>query len=274
MAGTIATIPVPKAKKGKGKPKSKEKPSLVEQLLSMAEGVEVFNTLDRCGYAVVPVGEGTDAHLETHPVHGRGFRDWLQHQHYRKTKGAVSASVMTDALNTVESWALFDGKTENVYVRVGHADNRTYLDLGDPMWRAVEVDSKGWRVLSKSPVRFQRTGGMLPLPMPERGGHLDELKQFLNLDWTGDDWLLLLGWMVACLYHAGPYPVLILVAEQGSGKSTFCRVLRQLLDPSMAAVRAAPRDQHDLFIAAENSRLIVLDNLSGIPPGWLTPSAD
>jgi hypothetical protein len=42
-------------------------------------------------------------------------------------------------------------------------------------------------------------------------------------------------------------------------------MLKALLDPNAAPVRALPRDEHELMIAANNSYLLAFDNLSGLP---------
>ena len=109
---------------------------------------------------------------------------------------------------------------------------------------------------------------MAALPEPVRGGSVSELRAFVNVADDGD-WHLLLGWLVGALRPAGPYPVLGLHGEQGSAKTTTARVLGELVDPSTVPVRAAPRDERDLMIAATNRWLVNLDNLSRIPP-WLS----
>jgi hypothetical protein len=63
--------------------------------------------------------------------------------------------------------------------------------------------------------------------------------------------------------------LVVLSGEQGSAKSTFSAVLRALIDPNAAPLRALPRDDRDLFIAANNAHLLVFDNVSGMP-GWLS----
>ena len=73
--------------------------------------------------------------------------------------------------------------------------------------------------------------------------------------------------MLAVLRPHGPYPVLVLSGEQGSAKSTFSKILRALLDPNAAPLRALPREDRDLFIAATNSHLLTFDNVSGLPSG-------
>jgi hypothetical protein len=103
------------------------------------------------------------------------------------------------------------------------------------------------------------------LPAPVRGGSLDELRPFVNLA-GDDDWRLLAAWLVAALRPRGPYPLLCLHGEQGSSKSTTARVVRALIDPSSAPLRAEPRDEHDLIIAATNSWVVAFDNLSQLSP--------
>src|SRR5262249_45904109 len=57
--------------------------------------------------------------------------------------------------------------------------------------------------------------------------------------------------------------------EQGSAKSTNAKVLRRLIDPNTALLRAEPREARDLAIAAHNAWLIAFDNLSWLSD-WLS----
>jgi hypothetical protein len=59
--------------------------------------------------------------------------------------------------------------------------------------------------------------------------------------------------------------LLVLAGEQGSAKSTLAGMLRALVDPNVAPLRALPRDDRDLFIAANNAHLLAFDNASGLP---------
>ena len=47
------------------------------------------------------------------------------------------------------------------------------------------------------------------------------------------------------------------------------KVIKSLIDPSMPELRTMPRNERDLMIAAENSWLLVFDNISSIPV-WLS----
>jgi hypothetical protein len=65
------------------------------------------------------------------------------------------------------------------------------------------------------------------------------------------------------------YPVMVLFGEQGSAKSTFSEILRALVDPNTAPLRALPREDRDLFIAASNGHVLAFDNVSGLP-AWIS----
>src|SRR5262249_62084935 len=68
----------------------------------------------------------------------------------------------------------------------------------------------------------------------------------------------------AALRPGRPFPVLVVNGEQGSAKSTLCRMARALIDPNEAALRRPPRDDRDLMIAASNAWVVGFDNLSGL----------
>ena len=140
--------------------------------------------------------------------------------------------------------------------------------LSDETWRAVEIDATGWRVVDNPPVRFRRASGMQPLAMPVPGGSVETLRSFLNVQ-SDTDFVLVVAWALACLRDRGPYPVIVLSGEQGSAKSTFSAILRALLDPNTAPLRALPREDRDLFIAASNGHVLAFDNVSGLP-AWIS----
>lgn len=63
--------------------------------------------------------------------------------------------------------------------------------------------------------------------------------------------------------------MIALSGEQGSAKSTFSAILRAIVDPNTAPLRALPREDRDLFIAARNGHVLAFDNISDLPP-WLS----
>jgi hypothetical protein len=239
-------------------------PTQADILIELAQSAELFHAPDGTGFADLDM----NGHRETWPIRSKGFRRWLARLFYDETQGAPGSEALASALNVIEAKAHFDAPEREVYVRVGGLDGRLYLDLADETWRAVEIDVTGWRVIDNPPVRFRHAAGMQPLPMPVRGGSVETLRGFLNLK-ADTDFVLVVAWALACLRDCGPYPVIVLSGEQGSAKSTFSAILRALLDPNTAPLRALPREDRDLFIAAINGRVLAFDNVSGLP-AWIS----
>src|SRR6516225_2570699 len=242
----------------------RRRPTQADILIGLAEAAELFHSPDGTGFADLDI----DAHRETWVIRSKGFRRWLARRYFEATHGAPSSESLQSALNVIEAKAHFDAPERVVHIRVGGLDDRRYLDLGDKAWRAVEISAAGWRVIANPPVRFRRAAGMQPLPAPVAGGSVETLRSFLNVR-SDTDFVLVVAWALAVLRTRGPYPVLALSGEQGSAKSTFSAILRALLDPNTAPLRALPREDRDLFIAASNGHLLAFDNVSGLP-AWIS----
>ena len=234
-------------------------------LMDAAMAAELFHTADSDGYADIEV----DGHRETWPIRSRGFRHWLSQRFFDDTGGGAPGSeALQAALNALEAKARFKAPEREVSVRVGVLDGRLYLDLCDALWRAVEIDAQGWRIVDRPLIRFCRTKTMRPLPAPERGGSIESLQPLLNIsgDEDGDDdFVLTVSWLLACLRGRSPYPVAIIGGEQGSAKSMRSKILKTLIDANVPALQALPRNEHELFIAAANRHVLAFDNVSGLP---------
>src|SRR5205809_5252386 len=102
----------------------------------------------------------------------------------------------------------------------------------------------------------------------QQGGSIEDLNSFLNLA-SGDDFVLIVAWVLAALRSGGPYPLLAISGEQGSAKSVLSKLLKALIDPNAAPVRSLSREERELMIAANNGYLLAFDNLSGLPI-WLS----
>lgn len=234
-------------------------------LIELAEEASTDLFRDDTGglYATVPV----DDHWETWPIGSRVFKAWLRHRFYAKFSKPPTTDAVVQALSILEARAQFDGQVCPVFVRVGATDGTLFIDLGDPSWRAIEVTPFGWEVVPHPAVKFHRGRGTMPLPIPLRGGTLLELWEFINVG--VEERPLVATWLAAALLPTGPYPVLVLQGEQGSAKSTAARLLRALVDPSVAPLRSAPRDERDLMITAKHNWILSFDNFSHIAP-WLS----
>ena len=228
--------------------------------LRLAKLATYFHTADKVAYADIPI----DGSRHTYAVRSRSFRLWLTGEFYRDAGYGLSPQVLTDLFPTLEAIAICDGETHEVHLRTAEHQGKLYLDLGTEDWKAVEIDSSGWRVTSEPPVRFWRPDSLLPLPIPVEGGSLDELKDLLNVD--RQSWVMIATFLLFCFCPDKTYPVLVLAAHRGSGKTAAAEILKGLIDPGKAGLIKLQGDTHKLAIAATRRHLMVYDNVGHISP--------
>jgi hypothetical protein len=233
-------------------------------LIDIVRPQDLFHTANGTAFADIAVG----GHRETWPIRSKRFRGWLRRCYYQATGEAASAAEIRSVLDLLEARAQFDGPERIVHIRTAECAGRIYLDLADEHWRAVDIGPEGWKVMGCPPVRFRRPARMLPLPVPEQGGSIETLQSFLNLA-SRNDFVLVVAWLLAALRSGGPYPLLAISGEQGSAKTVLSKLLKALIDPNAAPVRALSREERELMIAANNGYVLAFDNLSGLP-SWLS----
>jgi hypothetical protein len=198
-------------------------------------------------------------HLES-----KAFGEYLSHAYYSQHDRAPNEPALRVALATLKGQAKFEGEQAEVFVRIAKTEAGYWLDLCNDGWQCVQITATGWAVVAGdgAPL-FTRGASMRPLPMPERGGTLNALWPLVNIPEA--DRMMVLAWMLECLRADTPHVVLELVGEQGSVKSTTQKFIRRLIDPNQADLRAAPKSVEDVWIAARNSHMVSLENLSHLP---------
>ena len=236
--------------------------------LRLLEGVELFHSPDEESYASINVG----SHVETYHLSETGFKRFVTKTYWRAAKNTLNNQTLADILSVLDAKAQYDGKKHSTFHRIARHEDSIYLDLCNDKWEVVEISAEGWKITSTKdcPIKFTRPKGIGALPTPERGGSVDMLRAYIHV--PDEEWLLIASFLLACFKPEGPYPILNLVAEQGSGKSTTAKILKWLVDPTSTMgrlLRISPRDEQAVFIGANNNHVLAFDNLSGIRT-WLS----
>lgn len=202
------------------------------------------------------------------PVKSHMIRDELARRFAEEYERAPNSSALVDVVNVLAGRAQ-RGETHPVFRRVAEVDGRIVVDLADDARRAVIVTPHGWTEgICPTAVHFYRPAGMRPLPAPERGGSVEQLRRLVNVR-DDDAFTLLVAWLLSALRTTGSRPVLSIQGPQGSAKSTLARNLVQLVDPSSAPLRSPPRDEYTIAVAAKHAHILAIDNLSNVPD-WLS----
>ncbi|HEY9269584.1 PriCT-2 domain-containing protein, partial [Achromobacter sp.] len=232
--------------------------SSLDVVLALTADLELFHDTAGTGHFAAEY----DGRREVWAIQSRAGADLVQRRYLAATGRGLPAQPLRDVLATLDARARFEGRQRDVFLRVARFPDRVLIDLADDRWRVLEITGAGWRVLDRSPVPFVRRAGMAPLPEPQRGGSVAELRGFVNV--ADAEFRLVVAWLLGALGGRGPFPVLVLQAEQGAGKSTAARVLRALVDPADVPLKAPPRTADDWVIAAAVSYVLAMDNLSGL----------
>lgn len=242
-----------------------------QALLRIAERAEVWRSPEGELFATYRV----DGRRQTSRLRRGGFRKWLRIQFHEEQGKPPGSQALQDAIDTLAGYAELGDDVREVDLRVaGNAftGNQIFIDLGTEEWEAMKVTPGNWEQTRTPDAQFRRVQSMKPLPQPiapDSDVHpLSLLRDHVRVK-TDEDFALLLAWMVQALRPQGPYPVLVMTGEQGSGKTTTAKMIRSLVDPSHIPTRSAPAQEEDLVVAAENAWVLAFDNMSGVSP-WLS----
>ncbi|KAF0229345.1 MAG: ATP-binding [Beijerinckiaceae bacterium] len=242
-------------------PARKRAPAQRDSLMKLTEFCDLWHSPDGEGFITIPV----QGHRENWAIRSRQLKNWLSARAFEEMGIAPGAQAIEDALRVLEARAVNEGQARTPWMRTGQRDGKIYVDLCDADWRAIEVAANGWKVIERHDLPFVRSSSMRALPEPEAGESIDTLRQFVNTAREAD-FMLSVAWLLAGLAGRGPFPILMVQGEQGTGKSTFARVLRSLTDPNGAMHRQLPRDIRDFAVAAANALVLSFDNISSIDP--------
>lgn len=247
-----------------------KKESAAQQLIKLAQDCYDFG-VDTNG---TPFGVRKGGHV-VRPLVGskRSIRQELGGLFCRASGRPASQNALTEAMAVLEFEAEERDEAVPLALRSARSsENEIYIDMGDKAERVIRVSPTGWEVLdgdANIPVLFRRSRLTSTLPTPKPGGDLNRLWEFVNI--VGDAGRqLIVGWLVAAYTLVGlPCPILGILGEQGTAKTSGIRCIFSLVDPTLAPVRRPPNDADRFLHAVHHSRSTVFDNLSSIPR-WMS----
>ncbi|HML93251.1 hypothetical protein [Methyloceanibacter sp.] len=155
-----------------------------------------------------------------------------------------------------------EGDERTVYCRVAHPSPDVLIyDLGRPDWSYVLAIPGHWEVrFDRCPVEFERSDGMRPQDIPERGGLINQAYQYWNTDEAG--YMHLAGWLLGAFRGEAPIPILKISGSHGTAKSSLTRTLCSLIDPREPEMVSLTRDVRDLVASVANRYAVGINNTS------------
>lgn len=203
---------------------------------------------------------------ETYPIQSTVIRDLINENYYKQNKKFVEKKELDKTIEYYDTYARLFGEIKPVFRRIGRIGNTIYIDLGTTDFKVIEITEDSVREMLNPPVKFIRSkiqreiGGINQEVHPEDIRLLEKYVPFK----TEDDFILFVAYLMSCLNTEGGIPILFLIGEQGSAKSTTSIFIKNLLDPSSVPLRNMSKDMRDLMIAASNDFILCCDNISKI----------
>ena len=200
---------------------------------------------------------------QTVPLNSRQFEWWLARLYHEKTRGTVSGEYIRAAIKVLES----ETQTKPIrflYNRFAPNGELSYWwDIGDEKGRAIHISKDGWGIEPSPPKLFRRYSHMQPLAEPEVGGDLTPFLNYLNLEEAGDKLLAIVS-SISYMIPEIPRVGTTVTGMQGSGKSTWHRLIQTLLDPSSTDLLTLPTKDDDLIQILDHHAVAIFDNVNTI----------
>lgn len=234
-------------------------------------GEDITLALNQYDMPVI-VCHSNDHHLVSIRIGSKASTVYLRRLIRKYKLGLLSSDQLAEIVSQLEARAYDNEHTIQEDQRIAKwvtEKGETVIELyyGDKDDQRIIVSPEGVKnTQSESKRIFNHTENLKPYPELAEHGDTERLLKYLNMP-SGDKPLLII-WIAYTLAHPKSaytnYVILQLVGGQGTGKSTLCTIIQRLIDPSSIGLRTFPGNITDLAIAAQNSHLLMFDNLRSV----------
>jgi energy-coupling factor transporter ATP-binding protein EcfA2 len=201
----------------------------------------------------------------TVPIKSTRFKGWLAYEFLQETKETIGIQTLSSVCLVLEAETMSKPAC-TLYNRFA-PDGRGgfYWDMADDDGRAIHVTPRGWMVKPAPLKMFRKFPHMMALPEPKQGGTLEAFLKYLNV-YAANDKLLAVVAVISNLIPEVPRVGTVVTGVQGSGKSTWHRLMQNLLDPSSTDLLTMPSPQkdEDLSQILEHHAVALFDNVNTI----------
>lgn len=240
--------------------KDERKPTIADALVFLAKkNVHSFF----CDQIDTPYARfSVKDHFEYWPVRSKSFRVWLQGLYYKAENKGANSDAMSQALDTLEAIAKFDGKGSiKLKIRVCEHDGAYWYDLSNERWQAVKITGSGWQVIDNPPVLFRRLAHQKPQALPEHNGSINALRPFLEGIEEPKHKDFVEVCLVSYLLPDFSHVIFVPYGDQGSGKTTLSKNCKAIIDPSLIDTLGLVGEQRELVQTLSHHWLLSYDNL-------------
>ena len=157
--------------------------------------------------------------------------------------------------------AILLGKKVKAYNRIAGNEDEIYFFLADDMWNTVVINKDGWKIVQQTEYKFLKKANTKAqvFPKKHKDKELDDLlRRFVNLD--ADGYALFKIALIQYFFPNSSHYIAIISSEHGTGKSTITKMIRELIDPSVANIAFVPDNPEEIKNHLANNMVVAFDN--------------
>lgn len=199
-------------------------------------------------------------------IDSQEFYDYINYQMFDEEGITINPSIWKEVIS------LLRGKYGNIKVgdlrnRVAYKNDKIYFDLFDndkEKMHYVEVTENGWNAVDEDMGYLFKFGeATKPQCIPEKDkGDYKLIEKYLNVQ--EKDKLLLLVYIVALLVPDIQYPILNIVGEHDTGKTTISKLIKSLADNAEDDQIGLSSDERNLLLPLFHNHVTVFDNIQSL----------
>ncbi len=240
--------------------KDGEKEPITEKLqayIENSESIELFRSEDGRTYAWISHDEGR---REVMALHDPRFEHFLRKVSWEEWHKAPSDNALRAVVAFSQAVATFTGELRTVYVRKARIDDVIYIDRTSDNWDCYAVSADDVSTMP-SPVPFIRSETAEPMLEARYDLPIGVMHSLFRLE---EDELKKLLVFLFGAFGEPAYPSLGFYGDQRSGKTTMCRVIKALLDPSapFESAPVMPTEQQLFWLRTEAQHIVFYDNVT------------
>jgi DNA polymerase, archaea type len=210
---------------------------------------------------------------EVIPIESRRFETYISGLYYKDADGEVAnKEAIADTIRILAAKALFENHIiKELHLRIAWGEKQMqdemYYDLTDQMRRCVRITSQGWQIIPHTQGVLFRRFGQIQQVEPSVNYRQNIFDQFLDLMHITDTQQRLLSKVLIISYFIPniAHPIDLAHGEKGSVKTTFCRCIKRLVDPSMPELLTIPSDKREFAQQLYHNYLVLYDNVKSVP---------
>lgn len=181
---------------------------------------------------------------------------------YREYTEDVQAKLGPDDIQPILDKVRLYDEPVPIHGRLCQDDNCIEYALHDSKGRIVVMSNDGkLSMKTNSDNIFYKKAHMLPQPKPKRTDETlhDLLRPFVNLN--NDDFIVFLCLLVTMIIPNISHYAILVSAEFGSGKTTLCNLISELIDHSVGGVSVMPNKLDGIQVNMASHYIVSFDNV-------------